>query len=46
MFCKNLLLKQILRGVELAIKLPNKQVKRECAEILEGIRVNISFFTL
>lgn len=29
----------IRRGVELALRLPNKQVKRECAAILEGIRV-------
>lgn len=28
----------IRRGVELALKLPNKNVKRECAAILEGIR--------
>ncbi len=28
----------IRRGVELALKLPNKNVKRECGAILEGIR--------
>ena len=32
-------MKKIFRGVELALKLPNKNVKRECAMILEGIRV-------
>lgn len=30
----------IRRGIELATKLPNKQVKKECGAILESIRVN------
>lgn len=29
----------IRRGIELALKLPNKQVKKECGSILEAIRV-------
>jgi len=29
----------IRRGVELALSIPNKQIKRECASILESIRV-------
>ena len=32
----------IRRGIELALKLPNKQVKRECGSILESIRVRIN----
>ena len=40
LFIKNFSKTKIIsRGVELALKLPNKNVKRECAMILEGIRV-------